>query len=240
LPGKAKLGVRNGGNGSTVPLPLYGKASDIWGRKPILFVALGFFEIGSALCGASQNMNMLIASRVIQGIGGGGIMGLVNIIITDLTSLRYFPAPLPFLSRSPEMVELTCSDRAKWTSLIGATWAIAAASGPLVGGAIASKTTWRWCFLVNLPVGAVCCTIIFIYLHLDSPRLSFWDKAPRVDYLGTLLIGGSALMFLLALNWAGAGFGWGDARVVGLLVGSGAALIPFWLYVPWPCLRRQN
>jgi MFS family permease len=227
-----------GVNGSTVPLPLYGKASDIWGRKPILFVALGFFEIGSALCGASQNMHMLIASRVIQGIGGGGIMGLVNIIITDLTSLRYSP----FFSFLVLVLErsLTCSDRAKWTSLIGATWAIAAASGPLVGGAIASRTTWRWCFLVNLPVGAVCCTIIFIYLHLDSPRLSFWDKAPRVDYLGTLLIGGSALVFLLALNWAGAGFGWGDARVIGLLVGSGAALIPFWLYVPRSCLGRQD
>ena len=64
-----------------------------------MFVALGFFEIGSALCGASQNMNMLIASRVIQGIGGGGIMGLVNIIITDLTSLRYFPRPFSFSRR---------------------------------------------------------------------------------------------------------------------------------------------
>lgn len=72
-----------------MPLPLYGKASDIWGRKPILFVALGLFELGSALCGASQNMNMLIASRVIQGVGGGGIMGLVNIIMADITSLRY-------------------------------------------------------------------------------------------------------------------------------------------------------
>jgi MFS family permease len=73
----------------TVPLPLYGKASDIWGRKPILFVSIGLFEIGSALCGASQSMNMLIASRVIQGMGGGGIMGLVNIILSDLVSLRY-------------------------------------------------------------------------------------------------------------------------------------------------------
>jgi hypothetical protein len=70
-----------------------------------------------------------------------------------------------------------------------------------------------------------------MYLHLDSPKLSFWDKAPRVDYLGTTLIGGSALMFLLALNWAGASFGWGSGRVVGLLVASGVILIPFWLYV---------
>jgi MFS family permease len=131
-----------------------------------------------------------------------------------------------------------CSDRAKWASLIGATWAIAAASGPLIGGAIASRTTWRWCFLVNLPVGAICGTILFLYLHLDSPRLSFWDKAPRVDYLGTVLIGGSALMFLLALSWAGAGYGWGDARVVGLLVGAGGALVPFWLYVS--SIRREE
>lgn len=122
-------------------------------------------------------------------------------------------------------------DRAKWTSWVGATWAVAAASGPLVGGAMASSTTWRWCFLINLPVGAICSVIIFVYLHLDSPTLSFWDKAPRVDYLGTILIGGCALMLLLALNWAGAGFGWGSAMVIGLLVGSGAALIPFWLYV---------
>jgi MFS family permease len=125
---------------------------------------------------------------------------------------------------------LTCSDRAKWTSLIGATWAVAAACGPLIGGAIASSTTWRWCFLINLPFGAVCGSIIFIYLHLDSPKLSFWDKAPRVDYLGTTLIGGSALMFLLALSWAGASFGWNSPRVVGLLVASAVILIPFWLY----------
>jgi hypothetical protein len=65
-------------------------------------------------------------------------------------------------------------------------------------------------------------------LHLDSPKLSFWDKAPRVDFLGTTLIGGSALMFLLALNWAGGGYGWGSSLVVGLLVGAGVTLVPFW------------
>lgn len=73
---------------STVLLPLYGKASDIWGRKPILIVSIGLFELGSALCGASQTMKMLIISRVIQGIGGGGIMGLVQIIMSDIVSLR--------------------------------------------------------------------------------------------------------------------------------------------------------
>jgi MFS family permease len=155
-------------------------------------------------------MPMLLASRVIQGIGGGGIMGLVNIIMSDLISLR---------------------DRAKWTSFLGATWAIAAASGPLIGGAIATSTTWRWCFLINLPVGGVCSVVLWWFLHLDSPKMSFWDKAPRVDYAGTLLIGGSALMFLLALNWAGAGYGWGSSLVVGLLVGSAVTLVPFWLYI---------
>jgi len=75
-------------DGGTVPLPLYGKVSDIWGRKPILFVSIGFFELGSPLYG-SRNMKMLLASRVIQGFGGGGIMGIVNIIMSDITSLRY-------------------------------------------------------------------------------------------------------------------------------------------------------
>ena len=90
-----------------MPLPLYGKASDIWGRKPILFVALGLFELGSALCAASQNMNMLIASRVIQGVGGGGIMGLVNIIMADITSLRYSALAQPenIEANNPEIAQ---------------------------------------------------------------------------------------------------------------------------------------
>jgi MFS family permease len=199
---------------------LYGKASDIWGRKPIIFIAIGFFELGSALCGASQSMGMLIAARVIQGLGGGGIMGLVNIIISDLVSLRS-----PF-----RKLQTNSSDRGKWTSFLGATWAVAAALGPLIGGAISSRTTWRWCFLINLPAGALCAAIIFVYLHLDSPRLSFWDKALRVDYLGTTLIGGTALMFLLALSWGGEDNGWGTPRVIGLLVAAVGTLIPFWLY----------
>lgn len=95
--------------GSTVPLPLYGKASDIWGRKPVLFISIGFFELGSALCGASTNMPMLIASRVVQGIGGGGIMGLVNIILTDVTSLRYSQDSIEVDTKGPR--EMECWDR---------------------------------------------------------------------------------------------------------------------------------
>jgi sugar phosphate permease len=109
--------------------PSWGKFSDIWGRKPILLCAAGIFFIGSALAGASVSISMLIVARVIQGIGGGGLIILANICISDLFSMR---------------------NRGKYFGMIGMVWAFASGVGPILGGVFTEKVSWRWCFYINL------------------------------------------------------------------------------------------
>lgn len=108
--------------------PSWGKLSDVWGRKPLVLLALGLFFLGSFLCGVSHNPTMLIAGRAIQGIGCGGSVVLVNICISDLFSLR---------------------SRAKFFGIVGIVWALAAAIGPIAGGLFTEKASWRWCFYIN-------------------------------------------------------------------------------------------
>lgn len=108
--------------------PSWGKISDIWGRKPIIILAAAVFFLGSALAGASVSIGMLIVARVIQGMGGGGLIILANICIADLFSQR---------------------DRGKYYGLIGMVWAVASAVGPILGGVFTEKASWRWCFYVN-------------------------------------------------------------------------------------------
>lgn len=109
-------------------VPLWGKLSDIWGRKPVILLANVVFLVGSLLCAVSVSITMLIWSRVLQGVGGGGLVILVNIVISDLFSMR---------------------ERAKYFGLVGMTWALASAVGPVLGGVFTEKVSWRWCVSRN-------------------------------------------------------------------------------------------
>lgn len=109
-------------------VPSWGKFSDIWGRKPILLVASAVFFVGSLLAAVSVSIGMLITARAIQGIGGGGLITLVNICISDLFSLR---------------------NRGTYFGIIGMVWAFASAVGPILGGVFTEKVSWRWCFYIN-------------------------------------------------------------------------------------------
>ncbi|GJD03033.1 multidrug resistance protein fnx1 [Colletotrichum higginsianum] len=178
-------------------VPTWGKISDIWGRKPVLLSAVGVFWIGSLICGLATSMGMLIGARAIQGIGGGGIIVLVNICISDLFSMR---------------------QRGVYFGVMGMVWAVASAVGPVVGGVFTSQVTWRWCFYINLPISGVGIVVLFFVLKLHNPRTPALEGLRAIDWIGTLTIIGGTLMFLFGLEFGGVSHPWTSPTVVCLIV----------------------
>ncbi|KAJ5820163.1 Efflux pump dotC [Penicillium riverlandense] len=178
-------------------IPLWGKISDIWGRKPIILLANFLFLIGSLVCALAKNMPMIIAGRAIQGIGGGGIIVLANISVSDMFSMR---------------------ERPMYFGLFGATWAIAGALGPIVGGAFTTDVTWRWCFYLNLPIGGVSFVILTLFLKIDSDKTPLLAGLRSIDWTGTVLIIGGTIMFLFGMEFGGVDYPWASATVICLII----------------------
>ncbi|KAL4918765.1 major facilitator superfamily domain-containing protein, partial [Aspergillus aurantiobrunneus] len=178
-------------------VPLWGKVSDIWGRKPILLLANFAFLIGSLICALAIDLPMVLAGRAVQGAGAGGIITLANICVSDLFSVR---------------------ERPLYYALFGTTWAIAGALGPLVGGAFTTSVTWRWCFYLNLPIGGSSFAVLFFFLKIDSPKTPLLAGLKTIDWSGTLLIVGGTLMFLFGLQFGGVNYPWDSATVLCLII----------------------
>lgn len=192
--------------------PIWGKVSDIFGRKPILLIANLVFFVGSLLAAVSVSIGMLIAARTIQGIGGGGLITLVNICIGDIFSPR---------------------SRGAYYGMVGGVWALASAIGPLVGGAFTEYVSWRWCFYINLPCDGLAFAVILFFLNnLHTPRTPFWAGIKAIDWLGCICIIGGTVMFLLGLEFGGITYPWNSVKVICLIV-FGAVMILLFALNEW-------
>ncbi|GME41845.1 MFS transporter [Neofusicoccum parvum] len=178
-------------------MPIWAKLSDIWGRKPIILAALLIFFSSSILCALARTMTTLIAGRAVQGVGGGGLLQLTAITISDLFSLRR---------------------RSLFLGLTELMWAAAAGAGPVLGGALAQHASWRWIFWLNLPVAGAAAVLALLALDVHNPRTRVADGLRAVDWFGAVAMLGMTLMLLLGLNFGGVVAAWSSAEVVCLLV----------------------
>ena len=190
-------------------IPSWGKVSDIFGRKPMLLLANIIFMIGSLVAALSTSIGMLIAARAVQGLGGGGLVILVNITIGDLFSLRI---------------------RGAFYGIIGGVWAIASSIGPIIGGAFTQSVSWRWCFWINLPLDGLAFFILVFFLDIETPKTPLIEGLKAIDWVGSLLIVGATLMFLFGLQYGGETYPWDSATVVCLIVFGALTFVLFILY----------
>ncbi|KAB8279599.1 major facilitator superfamily domain-containing protein [Aspergillus minisclerotigenes] len=181
-------------------LPLVAQASDIFGRRPLLLMAVALFVLGSGLCGGASSMRMLIAARTVQGLGGGAIALLINTVVTDLVPLR---------------------ERGKYMALIQMTATIGAALGPFLGGLITDHSTWRWVFYLNIPIGGnlirktAAFVALFLFLRLNYERDQTWkQRLARLDIAGNAIFIAAIIAVLIALTWGGTIYDWGTYHIV--------------------------
>jgi EmrB/QacA subfamily drug resistance transporter len=187
--------------GATVTVPLYGKLSDIYGRRPFFLLGIILFSTGSIISGLATSMGMLIAGRAIQGLGAGGLIPLAIAAIGDIIPPRR---------------------RGKWQGVTGAVFAASTVLGPATGGWLTDNASWRWCFFVNLPLAALALTVVW-FGFVRRPR----REEHSIDYVGAVLLTAGAAAGLLAAVWGGTEYPWSSPVVIGLFVTAAVLLGSF-------------
>lgn len=188
---------------STVMMPVYGRISDLFGRKPVLIAAIVLFIAGSALGAAAGTMSWLITARVVQGLGGGGLMILAQTSIADVVPAR---------------------ERGKYMGVMGAVFAVSSVAGPLLGGWITEGPGWRWAFSFNIPLGIL--AIIAVAVFLKLPRRPRGERE-RIDYLGMILLAGATTCLILVCTWGGTQYDWNSPQILLLCATTLAGAIAF-------------
>ncbi len=179
---------------STATMPLYGKLSDQYGRKLMLYIAIGVFLLGSALSGLAQDMTQLILYRAIQGLGAGGFLPLAQITIGDMVSMRR---------------------RGRYQGLFASIFAASAVAGPVLGGVITDVLSWHWIFYVNIPFGGAALAMIAIALKRPQQK-----RGRAIDYAGALLLTGGTTLVLLGLSLGGNAYDWQSPEIIGCALGA--------------------
>ncbi|MEU7767251.1 MDR family MFS transporter [Nocardia sp. NPDC049190] len=184
-----------------VTVPIYGKLADTVGRKPVILSGIAMFALGSLLCGVATSMLGLIIFRAVQGIGAGAIQPMTMTIAGDLYTL---------------------SERAKVQGYLASVWAMSSVAGPLLGGIFAEYVSWRWIFLINLPLSALAGWMLVRNFAESAPR-----RRQHVDYLGAALLTVGAGALILGLLEGGQAWAWASPTGIGVFVGGAALLVLF-------------
>lgn len=188
---------------STVMMPVYGKISDLLGRRPVLIAAILLFVAGSVVSALAGNFEWLILGRAIQGLGGGGLMILSQAAIADVVPAR---------------------DRGKYMGIMGAVFAVSSVAGPLLGGWLTEGPGWRWVFWINVPLGLLAVVAAALFLKLPKPertgRLS-------IDYLGMALVAAATTTIVLVCTWGGGTYAWNSPQIMWLIIAAVALAIAF-------------
>lgn len=187
----------------TVSVPVYGRMSDLYGRKPILLLGVTVFMLGSVLAGAAWNMVALIAFRALQGLGAGAVLSTVNTVAGDLFDLR---------------------ERGRVQGWLSSVWGISAVVGPTVGGLLSEYATWRWIFYLNVPMTTACLVVLSRYLHEDVT-----GTRHRVDVVGSVLLTGGVGLVIFALMQGGVAWTWLSAPSLAVFAGGVLVLAAFGL-----------
>jgi EmrB/QacA subfamily drug resistance transporter len=173
---------------STVTIPLYGKLSDLYGRRRLMAASIVLFVAGSVLCALAGSMTQLVLARALQGLGAGGLIPLSQAAIADLFPPR---------------------ERGRYLGFIGAMWAVAAVAGPLLGGTLTDHASWRWIFWINLPLGALALAVVLRNMPRAGER-----REHAIDWTGGAVLSVGATALLLACAWGGTTYPWDSAPVV--------------------------
>ncbi|KAI9660131.1 MAG: hypothetical protein M1821_001483 [Bathelium mastoideum] len=191
---------------STVFQPVVGSFSHIFGRKPLVLISMVLFGVGAIVTAVANNFDVILTGRSLQGIGGGGIIVLTEIIVTDMVPMRL---------------------RGKWFSFLSSMWSVGTVAGPLLGGGFAQNVTWRWIFWINLPFLGLGAFFIVAFLSLAFRVSSFSQKLRRVDWAGLVLFIASTTGFLIPVTWGGITYAWDSWRTLVPLILCAVGLITF-------------
>ncbi|MCG7321816.1 MFS transporter [Arsenicicoccus bolidensis] len=184
---------------TTISTPIWGKLADLFSKKLLVQLALVIFVLASMAAGLSNSMGILIATRVFQGLGAGGLTSLSQVILATIVSPR---------------------ERGRYSGYLGATFALGTVAGPLVGGALTEHLSWRWCFYVGVPFALLAIVVLQKTLHLPTRRRG----ETHIDYLGAILLAGGVSSLLVWVSLAGDSFDWWSWQT-GAMVGGGIVLI---------------